>query len=129
MTYGWPILVALLVAQPLANEDVLEPSVENEVTHALARAPQEAATTQGDATRAEAVRPTQPKAFLSRAEKLYLHTFATNGLSATDRAIRLVSTQQADGRWRVGTNDVTRAAVMILKRTMATETNENSLPQ
>ena len=123
MTYGWPILVALLVAQPLANEDVLEPSVENEVTHALARAPQEAATTQGDAT------PKGDATLLSRAEKLYLHTFATNGLSATDRAIRLVSTQQADGRWRVGTNDVTRAAVMILKRTMATETNENSLPQ
>lgn len=108
------ILAAALVAQPLVNEDVLEPSVENEVVHALARTPkvdatlQEAATPKGDAT------------LLSRAEKLYLHTFATNGLSATDRAIRLVSSQQADGRWRVGTNDVTRAAVLLLHRLTAT---------
>ena len=96
------ILAAALVAQPLVNEDVLEPSVENEVVHALARAPK------GDAT------------LLSRAERLYLHSFATNGLSATDRAIRLVSSQQADGRWRVGTNDVTRAAVLLLHRLTVT---------
>ena len=102
------ILAAALVAQPLVNEDVLEPSVENEVVHALARAPKVDATPKGDAT------------LLSRAERLYLHTFATNGLSATDRAIRLVSSQQADGRWCVGTNDVTRAAVLLLHRLTAT---------
>lgn len=114
------ILAAALVAQPLVNEDVLEPSVENEVVHALARAPQEAAMPQCAATSKCAATPKGDATLLSRAEKLYLHSFATNGLSATDRAIRLVSSQQADGRWRVGTNDVTRVAVLLLHRLTVT---------
>ena len=39
----------------------------------------------------------------------------TNSLTATQKAIRLVSSQRSDGRWFVGTNDVTAVAVEILK--------------
>jgi len=81
---------AVVTAQPLVQEDVLEPSVVNEVGHALVRAPTNAA----------------PTALLP---------FATNGLSRTQLAIRLVSAQGADGRWTVGTNDVTATAVELLK--------------
>jgi len=83
-------LAAVVTAQPLVNEDVLEPSVVNEIEHALARAPTNAA----------------PTALLP---------LTTNGLSRTQLAIRLVSAQRADGRWYAGTNDVTAAAVRMLK--------------
>ena len=72
------------------NEEVLEPSVCNEVRHALAVAP-----TNAPAATALPV--------------------ATNGQNRTQVAIRLVSAQKADGRWLVGTNDVTSAAVELLK--------------
>ena len=102
------ILSALLVAQPLANEDVLEPSVENEVAHALARA----GLVQ------------TPARELTRTERDLLQSYATNGLSVTAKAIRLVSSQQADGRWRSGTNDVTRAAVAILRGLVGVDESE-----
>ena len=87
------LLSAILTAQPLVNEDVLEPSVRNEVRHALSLAP----------TNAPAA--TVPAAW-------------TNGQNRTQVAIRLVSAQKADGRWLVGTNDITSAAVEILKETL-----------
>ena len=81
---------AVLTAQPLVNEDVLEPSVRNEVRHALQVAP-----TNAPATAALPI--------------------ATNGLNRTQIAIGLVSAQKGDGRWLVGTNDVTSAAIELLK--------------
>ena len=82
----WGLLVSVtLTAQPTVSADVLEPSVRNEVRHAL-----------------------------SRAAADFARLYETNGLSAMDAAIRLVSAQRADGRWRAGTNDVTAAAVRIL---------------
>ena len=82
----WGLLVSVtLTAQPTVSSDVLEPSVRNEVRHAL-----------------------------SRAAADFARLYETNGLSAMDAAIRLVSTQRADGCWRAGTNDVTAAAVRIL---------------
>ena len=81
---------AVITAHPLVNEDVLEPSVRNEVRHALSLAPTNAP--------ASATLPV-----------------ATNGQNRTQVAIRLVSAQKADGRWLVGTNDVTSAAVELLK--------------
>ena len=86
-------LAVSITAQPLVNEDVLEPSVRNEVRHALSLA------------------PTNAPAALSL-------PVPTNGLDRTQIAIRLVSAQRADGRWLVGTNDVTSAAVEILKETL-----------
>ena len=87
------VLAVSVTAQPLVNEDVLEPSVRNEVRHALSLAP----------TNAPAA--TVPPAW-------------TNGQNRTQVAIRLVSAQRADGRWLVGTNDVTSAAVELLKETL-----------
>ena len=82
-----------ITAQPLVNEDVLEPSVRNEVCHALSLAPTNA-----------------PAATILPAW--------TNGQNRTQVAIRLVSAQKADGRWLFGTNDVTSAAIEILKETL-----------
>ena len=83
-------LAVTISAQPLVNEDVLEPSVCNEVCHALSLAPTNA-----------------PAATILPAW--------TNGQNRTQIAIRLVSAQRADGRWLAGTNDVTSAAVEILR--------------
>lgn len=80
-----------IVAQPLVNEDVLEPSVMNEVEHALSVAP----------TNATPVTVAWDP--------------GTNGLSRTALALRLVSSQRADGRWFDGTNDVTAVARRLLE--------------
>ena len=85
-----PVLAAVITAQPLVNEDVLEPSVRNEVRHALEVAP----------TNAPAA-TTLP--------------IPTNGLNRTQIAIGLVSAQKGDGRWFAGTNDVTSATIELLK--------------
>ena len=84
------VIAAVITAQPLVNEDVLEPSVCNEVCHALSLAP-------------------------TNAPAATLLPVPTNGLNRTQLAIRLVSAQKADGRWFVGTNDVTSAATELLK--------------
>ena len=89
------MLGAAFVAQPLVSEDVLEPSLANEAAHALDVA----------ATNAPPV-----------SAAVAAGAFAwTNGLSRTAIAVRLVSSQRADGRWLSGTNDVTSAACTILK--------------
>ena len=87
------VIAAVITAQPLVNEDVLEPSVRNEVRHALSLAP-------------------------TNAPAATLLPVPTNGLNRTQLAIRLVSAQKADGRWFVGTNDVTSAAVSLLKEVL-----------
>lgn len=87
------VIAAVITAQPLVNEDVLEPSVRNEVCHALSLAP-------------------------TNAPAATLFPVPTNGLNRTQLAIRLVSAQKADGRWIVGTNDVTSAAVSLLKEVL-----------
>ena len=87
------VLAVSITAQPLVNEDVLEPSVRNEVRHALSLAPTNA-----------------PAATILPAW--------TNGQDRTQIAIRLVSAQRADGRWLSGTNDVTSAAVGLLKEVL-----------
>ena len=86
------LAAAAIVAQPLANDDVLEPSVLNEVEHAIS------------------VAPTNPPPASAAWDP------KTNGLSRTAVALRLVSAQRADGRWLDGTNDVTAAALGILER-------------
>jgi hypothetical protein len=100
---------ALIFAQPLANEDVLEPSVQNEVDCALARAPTNA--------------PPVPAAV--RAHAAVRALLSTNGATRTALAIRLVSAQKADGAWRVGTNDVTAA---VLERLRALSNGGSAAP-
>ena len=89
---------AALTAQPLVNEEILEPSVANEVWHALARSPTNSPPATADA---------ESRAFAW-----------TNGLSRSAIAVRLVSGQGRDGRWLSGTNDVTAAAVRILESSL-----------
>ena len=96
------ILGVMLTAQPLADEDVLEPSVQNEVEHALALAP----------TNAPAFAPVP---VVTVTTNWVTDVFSTNGLAATEIAIRLISSQKSDGRWYFGTNDVTSAARAILE--------------
>ena len=93
MTPLLPILAATISAQVIGGGDALEPSVLNEVERALMRAPAETnavGAVAGD-------------------------VFATNGLSATETAIRLVSLQRGDGRWFVGGTNVTAEAIRILE--------------
>ena len=84
------VFATVLTAQPLVNEDVLEPSVRNEVQHALSIAP-------------------------TNAPMAMVLPIPTNGLNRTQIAIGLVSAQKGDGRWFVGTNDVTSVAIELLK--------------
>ena len=94
----FPLLIALTISlQPLVDENVLEPSVQNEVDHALSLAP----TNKFEKTSASID---------------FAKLYQTNGLSATETAIALVSAQKSDGRWYFGTNEVTGAALMILRR-------------
>jgi hypothetical protein len=95
--------LALAIELPsLVDDDVLEPSVRNEVDHALSRA--------------EEVLKVLPD--LTHETRLYCATndvFGTNALDKTACAIRLVSLQKPNGRWYSGTNDLTRLAVEILE--------------
>ena len=109
------VLALTIPLQPLVSENVLEPSVRNEVDHALSRAPQAERTDVTVTTNSTASVVTAT----NKTVKMLYHptgdVFGTNGLSATDIAIKLVSSQKSDGRWRCGTNDVTSIAVEILK--------------
>ena len=96
------ILALTISASPLVNEDVLEPSVENEVEHALAVAPSNEVARAAAAVSSDAYAP--PLAEFG----------ATGGVSRTALAVKLVSAQRADGRWLSGTNDVTAAAAGAL---------------
>ena len=85
------LLAAAINVQPLINEEFLEPSIQNEVDHAISRAP-----------------TNMPETAVSA-------DFGTNGLNRSAIAIKLVSTQKSSGRWFIGTNDVTAAAIRILR--------------
>ena len=124
------LLLSVAVSlQPLVSEDVLEPSVQNEVDHAISKAPAEAWTAATNVVSAVAVEPVPPAPCPvcgSRPSPVAAKSdrpvpllpdpdwFGTNGLSATAIALRLVTSQQPDGRWLVGTNDVTVTALRIL---------------
>ena len=94
------IIAVVIYAQPLVDEDVREPSVRNEVDRALSLAPS------NEVAKAHA---------LSQGSRLSFEVFGlTNGVSRTDAAIKVVSSQKSDGRWFSGTNDVSAAASAIL---------------
>ena len=136
------ILAAIVQIQPIVSEDVLEPSVRNEVDHALslaaaamstnspaAAAPSPAAIAPSPAAiapiNALTAAVSTPSPITVAATNAFAFVaaptnappgdiFGTNGLSATEIAIKLVSSQRVDGRWLSGTNDVTAAAIQIL---------------
>ena len=90
---------AVMVARPPANPDVLEPSVQNEVDHALSLVPRRSAETN--------------RAILA-ACKEFMQIYATNGMNATERAIALVSSQKG-GEWHWRGTNVTAAAGKLLQ--------------
>ena len=88
-----PLLAALVVQIPAYPDGPLEPSVLNEVEHALGRAP----------------------VCVTNAPAAFGDIFATNGLSATAVAVSLVSRQNKSGEWIVNGTNATSEAVAILK--------------
>lgn len=111
------VLALTIPLQPLVSENVLEPSVRNEVDHALSRAARTERAGAADAAGpyvSDAV-STNTNAFVDIHFSSKRDVFNTNGLSSTDIAIKIVSLQRPDGTWKSGTNDVTSVAVEILK--------------
>ena len=92
------LATGVMVAVPLANEDFLEPSVRNEVDHAISVAERGC-----------------PGTNTLSAAYAFCEAFPTGGLSRTGIALKLVSSQRSDGRWFAGTNDVTAAVLEVLK--------------
>lgn len=91
-----------IVGIPVAHEGApLELSVQNEVDYAI--------------DRALAVIGTN-KNVSATCEKKILSAFGLEGFSKGDLAIKIVSSQRSDGRWLIGTNDVTSVMVEILKK-------------
>jgi len=90
------VLALVITAQPLVDEDVLEPSVQNEVDHALNVAPTN-------------------DVVVTQASIDFNELYRTNGMSATERAIALVSSQGRDGRWLHAGKDVTPVAAHLLR--------------
>ena len=93
-------LFSVLLARPLANPEVLEPSIQNEVDHALSLVPN---------------RPAETNLAVIAANLEFARIYATNGMNATERAISLVSMQK-NGEWRWKGTNVTAAAVRLLGR-------------
>jgi len=92
---AFPCLLAIVVTL-LADPDDIEPSIRNEVDHALSVVPKGPFPPLGDEAAAFAA------------------LYATNGLSGSDRAIALVSSQKG-GRWLWKGADVTPVAVWYLR--------------
>lgn len=117
-----PLLLSAALALPaLVSEDVLEPSVQNEVDHAVSMAPADAWTAATNAVPVAVRMPapcpvcgSRPSLPVPAPDRPAPDWFGTNGLSATAIALKLVSSQRPDGRWTVGTNDVTVTALRIL---------------
>lgn len=102
------MVAAAFQVRPMPQQDgPLEPSIQNEVDHAVDRAEAWLARqTNLVATARMATTNTVDAARL----------FATNGLTREKIALKLISSQKGEGWWIVSTNAVpTRAAVEILK--------------
>ena len=100
---AWLAAAATFGVRQIARPDgPLEPSVQNEVDHAVARA--------------EAWLVKEWPAAGTNAVAAARDVFGTNGLCAADVAIKLISSQKGGGWWITPTNAApTRLAVEILK--------------
>ena len=101
MTRAAAIIAAVSIgAQRIGGGPDLEPSVENEVFHAIS------------------IAPAVPRQAVPAGD-----VFGKHGVNATQIAWKLDPMQNSEGRWMCGTNDCTAAAVAILRR-IAKETQE-----
>ena len=113
MKSGLAILFAAsLGIQPLPQPDgPLEPSVQNEVDHAVSLGERWLAT----AAKQPSCQGTNVAAVAERST-CQGDLFATNGLTRERIAIKLISSQRAGGWWLMETNTApTRLAIEILK--------------
>lgn len=102
LIYALILAISIVTPTTLVDADVLEPSVQNEVDHALDLVPTNVLS----------------KVDYTHDFRIFCATndfFGTNGLSHSEIAIKLISCQKAGGTWTYGTNDVTAVAVEILK--------------
>ena len=100
MNFAAILLASALTVQVVADPDgPLEPSIMNEVEYALGRVSADAVGGASSATNATAALG---------------DVFGTNGLSATEIAVKLVSRQDRAGRWIVNGTNATSEAVAIL---------------
>jgi hypothetical protein len=109
------IFAATFGLKPVAHEDsaFLEPSIQNEVDHAVSRAERWLAGNASLPGDIYELSSNDVKRVSFLAEKVFL---STNGLTRTRMAIKLVSEQRGDGWWICLTNAApTRAAIQILK--------------
>jgi hypothetical protein len=109
------IFAAVFGLKPIAHEEaaMLEPSIQNEVDHAVSsgeRWLKANASLPGDIYEAA---DNGTNKISSLAKKIF---DSTNSLTRTRIAINLISSQRADGWWICPTNAApTRAAIQILK--------------
>ena len=107
------LFAATVGIQPLPQPDgPLEPSIQNEVDHAVALGERWLAAV------ASARRPCQGTNVVSVAGRPPCQgdLFATNGLTRERIAVKLISSQRAGGWWLMETNTApTRLAIDILK--------------
>ena len=118
------MIAAAFSVQPLPQADgPLEPSVQNEVDHAIdlgekwlakfaARCSNSAVRVSCPAVRGESVSTNREE----RASRMLGQLGLTNGQTRVEVALKLISTQKGGGWWLVETNAApTRLAVEILK--------------
>lgn len=85
----------------VSDEEVLSESLGHEIDHALSCAYQSNFATNS--------------VISSNLVNLVNAAFPTNNLTKTQIAVKLVSAQNSQGRWMLGTNDVTKIIVEILE--------------
>ena len=124
MRFGAILFAAAFSVQPLPQADgPLEPSVQNEVDHAIdlgekwlasfaVRCSNSAVRVSCPAVRGESVSTNREE----RASRMLGQLGLTNGQTRVEVALKLISTQKGGGWWLVETNAApTRLAVEILK--------------
>ncbi len=115
------MFAAAFSVQPLPQADgPLEPSVQNEVDHAIDRGERwlEKDFKGADMNVGKGTRPAcpQPREVCDPADALKAQLGLTNGQSRAEVALKLVSTQKGGGWWLTETNAApTRLAIEILK--------------
>ena len=97
---------------PLADTEELEPSIINEVEHALSLARAALASTNAPPAISTPIPISTPTSAPTNNSSFIIHN---SSFSLSERAISLVSSQKSDGRWYDGTNDVTAIVVPILE--------------
>ncbi len=111
------LVIAAFSLPALVSDNVLEPSIQNEVDHAISLGEKVLADAEAKVCAVSCAETNAPAlSATNRPREVDLgDVFSTNGMSATAVALKIVSMQGSDGRWTSGTNDVTSVALDILR--------------